>query len=72
MNEFHCSFGHLHKERLLETAKQRGVILTGELRGSVMDARGPRDAEIQLPRTPKVVQISVVAVSFPIFSDRRV
>ena len=31
LNEFHCSFGHVHKELLLETAKQRGVTLTGEL-----------------------------------------
>ena len=31
INEFHCSFGHVHKELLLETAKQRGVTLTGEL-----------------------------------------
>ena len=31
INEFHCSFGHAHKELLLETAKQRGVALTGEL-----------------------------------------
>ena len=31
INEFHCSFGHVHKELLLETAKQRGVALTGEL-----------------------------------------
>ena len=31
INEFHCSFGHVHKELLLEMAKQRGVTLTGEL-----------------------------------------
>ena len=31
INEFHCSFGHVHNELLLETAKQRGVTLTGEL-----------------------------------------
>ena len=31
INEFHCSFGHVHKELLLETAKQRDVTLTGEL-----------------------------------------
>ena len=31
INEFHCSFGHVHKDLLLETAKQRGVTLTGEL-----------------------------------------
>ena len=31
INEFHCSYGHVHKELLLETAKQRGVTLTGEL-----------------------------------------
>ena len=31
INECHCSFGHVHKEILLETAKQRGVTLTGEL-----------------------------------------
>ena len=31
INEFHCSFGHVHKELLLETAKKRGVTLTGEL-----------------------------------------
>ena len=31
INEFHCSFGHVHKELLLETGKQRGVTLTGEL-----------------------------------------
>ena len=30
-DEFHYSFGHVHKELLLETAKQRGVTLTGEL-----------------------------------------
>ena len=31
INESHCSFGHVHNELLLETAKQRGVTLTGEL-----------------------------------------
>ena len=31
ISEFHCSFGHVHRELLLETAKQRGVTLTGEL-----------------------------------------
>ena len=31
VNEFHSSFGHVHEELLLETAKQRGVTLTGEL-----------------------------------------
>ena len=31
INEFHCSFGHTHKELLFEMAKQRGVTLTGEL-----------------------------------------
>ena len=31
INEFPCSFGHVHKELLLETAKQLGVTLTGEL-----------------------------------------
>ena len=30
INEFHCSFGHVHKELLLETVKQRGVTLTGK------------------------------------------
>ena len=31
INDFYCSFGHGHKELLLETAKQRGITLTGEL-----------------------------------------
>ena len=31
INEYHRSFGHVHKELLLETAKQRGVTLTVEL-----------------------------------------
>ena len=31
INEFHCSFRHVHKELLLGTAKQHGVTLTGEL-----------------------------------------
>ena len=31
LNELHSSFGHVHKERLLETAKQRGVTLMGEM-----------------------------------------
>ena len=31
INEFHYSFGHVHKELLLETTKQRGVTLTGAL-----------------------------------------
>ena len=31
INEFHCYFGHGHKELLLETAKQRGITLTGDL-----------------------------------------
>ena len=31
INEFHCSFGHGHKELLLETTKHRGITLTGEL-----------------------------------------
>ncbi|CAM9984973.1 unnamed protein product [Ascophyllum nodosum] len=71
INEFHCSFGHVHKELLLETAKQRGVTLTGELhecKGCSM----AKDARSQSPRPPKVVQISVVAVSFSMFADRRV
>ena len=29
--EFHCSFGHVHKELILETTKLRGVTLMGEL-----------------------------------------
>ena len=44
INKFHCSFGHVHKELLLETAKQRGDTLTGELhkcKGCSM-AKGPR------------------------------
>ena len=32
MNDFHCSFGHVHDELLRETAKQRNVNLTGTLR----------------------------------------
>ena len=31
VKEFHCFFGHVHKELLLETAKQLDVTLTGEL-----------------------------------------
>ena len=31
MNDFYCSFGRVREERLLETAKQHGVTLTGEL-----------------------------------------
>ena len=31
INELHCSFGHVYKELLLETAKQRRVTLTGKL-----------------------------------------
>ena len=44
INEFHCSFRHVHNELLLETAKQCGVTLTGELQeceGSSM-AKGRR------------------------------
>ena len=43
VNKFHCSFGNYHKEHLLETAKQRGVTLTGELH-ECKGARWPRDA----------------------------
>ena len=32
INEFHCSFGHVHKEHLLRTAEERGVTLRSELR----------------------------------------
>ena len=31
INKLHCSFGHVQKELLLETTKQRDVTLTGEL-----------------------------------------
>ena len=31
INEFRFSFGHVHKERLLETAQQHDVTLTGEM-----------------------------------------
>jgi len=31
INDFHCSFGHVHEGRLRETAKQRNVNLTGVL-----------------------------------------
>ena len=68
INEFHCSFGHVHKELLLETAKQRGVTLTGELqecKGCSM-AKGRRKPIIA--KTPKVLQISVVTMSFSMFA----
>ena len=32
INDFHCSFGHVHEGLLRETAKQRNVNLTGTLR----------------------------------------
>ena len=32
INDFHCSFGHVHEVLLRETAKQRNVNLTGTLR----------------------------------------
>ena len=32
INDFHCSFGHVHEGLLGETAKQRNVNLTGTLR----------------------------------------
>ena len=32
INDFHCSFGHVHEGLLRETAKQRNVNLTGGLR----------------------------------------
>ena len=31
INDFHCSFDHVHEELLRETAKQRNVNLTGTL-----------------------------------------
>ena len=31
INDFHCSFGHVHEGLLRETAKQRNVNLTGTL-----------------------------------------
>ena len=71
INEFHCSFGQVHKELLMETAKQRGFTLTDELQkceGCSM-AKGRKKP---ITKTTKVVQISVVAVSFSMFAGRRV
>ena len=31
INDFHCSFGHVHKGLVRETAKQQNVNLTGTL-----------------------------------------
>ena len=33
IKKLHCFFRHVHEELLLETAKQRGITLTGELQG---------------------------------------
>ena len=71
INEFHCSFGHSHKELLLETAKHRGITLRASCKRA-KDARWQRDAGSQWPRPLKTVQISVVAVSFSMFTGPRV
>ena len=39
MNDFHCSFGHVHEGLLREMAKQRNINLTG---------MEPRDCEAHL------------------------
>ena len=49
INDFHCSFGHVHEELLRETAKQRNVNLTGTLRecqGCSIAKQGTREAHL--------------------------
>ena len=48
INDFHCSFGHIHEGPLRETAKKRNLNLTGVLR----ECQGCSIAEGRAKPTP--------------------
>ena len=71
INDFHCSFGHVHEGLLRETAEQRNVNLTGTLR-ECQGCSIVKDAQSPSLRQREYEQLSPVAVFFLMLVGKRV